>query len=143
MDKKQEYLKYLKDQMQYYDTKSITEKRRYYTLAIIAICANAVVPIISTFSSIPAPYKQLVAGFSAVAAICNGISLILNSDKNWKHYRDSFTYLEAELRAYNSVAGEYKDLDEEAAFQKLYTRSEAILHEEHEGWKVAQAKGGK
>ena len=61
MDKKKEYMEYIKGQIEYFDRKSIKEKRRYYLFSIIALVSNAVIPILSTFSSMPSPYKQIVA----------------------------------------------------------------------------------
>jgi len=143
MDKRAEYIKFIKDQMTYFDQKSITEKKRYYTLSIIALIANAIVPILTTFSSIPAPYKQIVAILSAIAAICNGAAMIFNSSKNWKSYRNSYTDLETVLRSYDAAAGDYKGKSEEEAFDIFYEQCEAILNHDRQAWEPGTAKGGK
>lgn len=143
MEKREEYIKFIKDQMKYYDEKSIAEKRRYYTLSIVALVANALVPIISTFSSIPSPYKQIVATLSAIAAICNGAAMIFNSSKNWKSYRNSFTDLETVLRSYGAYAGEFKEKSEEEAFDLFYEKCEAIINRDRQAWEPGTAKGGK
>ena len=140
MNNKEEYIDFIKGQMKYFDNKSIKEKRNYYLYSIVSLVANAMIPILTTFSSMPSPYKQIVASLSAIAAIANGLSMIMNSGKNWKHYRDTFTDLESVLRAYSVRAGSYNGLDEETAFDKFYENCEYILKMDRESWEIGTAK---
>lgn len=143
MDKKKEYMEHIKGQIEYFDRKSIKEKRRYYLFSIIALVSNAVIPILSTFSSMPSPYKQIVAILSTIAAIANGLVLITNSGKNWKHYRDCFTDLSAVTRAYMAGAADFGGKDEEEAFALYAEKCEAVLKNDRESWEIGSAKAGK
>lgn len=143
MDKKQNYIDFIKSQMEYFDTNSIKEKKKYYFFSILALSVNALIPILSTMSSIPSPYKQIIATLSAIAAISNGLQLIMNSGKNWKHYRDSYTDLEAVMRAYETGMGPYKDLNDEEAFDMFYRQCEIVLRSDRENWTIGTVKGEK
>ena len=143
MDKKKEYMEFINGQIAYFDKKSIKEKKRYYLFSIIALVANAAIPILTTFSSIPSPYKQIVAALSTVAAIANGLVMITNSGKNWKHYRDCCTDLGTVTRAYTAGAGDFAERDEEAAFSLYYAKCEAVLKDDRENWEIGTIKAGK
>lgn len=140
MERREEYIQFIQGQMSYFDKKSIKEKRRYIFLSVVALVTNAAVPIVATFSSIPAPYNQIVAALSAVAAVCNGILLVTNSAKNWKHYRDSYTDLEAVLRAYKAGVGDFKGLSEEDAFECFCEKCENVLIADRKSWEAEGQK---
>lgn len=135
MDSKhQEYINFIKSQMDYFDKKSISEKKKYRAYSIIALVANAMIPILATFSSMPSPYKQIVAILSAIAAIANGLSMTFDAGKNWKHYRNTYTDLETVLRAYNCGAGDYQGANETEAFDLFYKQCEYVLHTDRDTW---------
>lgn len=140
MDKHQQYIEFIKGQLSYFDAKSIKEKKKYRLYSIIALTANAMIPILSTFSSIPSPYKQMVAGLSAIAAISNGLSMTFESGKNWKHYRNAFTDLETVLRAFETGAGDFEGLKEAESFSLFYSKCESILNNDRKEW---SSKGNK
>ena len=101
------------------------------------------IPVLSTFSSIPSPYKQIVAVLSTIAAIANGLVLVTNSGKNRKHCRDCFTDLSAVTRAYMAGAGDFVGKDEDESFVLYTAKCEAVLKNDRESWEIGSVKAGK
>ena len=140
LNAKEEYISWIKGQLEYFDKKSISEKKKYTTLSICAIVANAIIPIITVFSTTNLPLAISIATLSAISAILTGTSLQLNAKNNWLHYRNCYTDLERSLRAYNMQAGEYLNLSEGEALALFFNRCEDILAEDRRTWEPEAEK---
>lgn len=136
----EEYISFIEGQMKYFDRKSMKEQKKYYVFSFLSLLCNAVIPIVSVFSSMPRNFSITIASLSASSVIFNGVLMIFNSKNNWKDNRIYFTDLEKELRGYRLLLGEYEGLDEEKAFSLFFERCEAVLAGDRNSWSPGAEK---
>lgn len=139
-NRSEEYIKFIESQMEYFEAKSGREQKKYRVLSFLTLLCNAVIPVVSVYSSMPVRYRVVITSLSAGSVIFNGVLMIYNSKENWKDNRNYYTELQRELRGYRLLSGEYEGMDEDTAFRTFFSRCEAILDDDKAKWNKSVEK---
>ena len=124
----------LEDQINYYEKKSAYNKKLYFSLSIVAIGANAMIPVVSVFLPTATIPKLIITLLSAVAAMISSILILLNARGLWGKYRLNATRLQSLRYQYYTRSGIFAGLEDEQAFQRLVELSEQQMQEENADW---------
>ncbi|MDW5564164.1 MAG: DUF4231 domain-containing protein [Methanomassiliicoccus sp.] len=96
-------LKRLDNQIEYYDTSSIKNQRRYKTLKIVEIGAAALIPFAAFM-----PYSQFSTSLLGVIVVfTEGIQQVYQFHANWISYRSTCEALRHEKFLFLARAGPY------------------------------------
>jgi hypothetical protein len=122
----------LKDQINWYDKKSIANHRCYMYFKIIQIVLAVLIPF-----SIILPieiYKYIVSLSGVAIAILEGLQHLFQYSTLWISYRSTAERLKHEYFLFIVNAGPYKDLSKEFKFICLAERTEEQVSTEHANW---------
>ncbi len=131
----EEYLEdRVEEQINWYNRKSISNKKWFYLLQIIVLVMSATVPVVSILSIVfESIWIRLGIGIlGAIAAIATGIISICQFRKNWIEYRTTAESLKCEKYMFKTKTGFYAERD---AFPVFVERIEALVSKEHTDWK--------
>jgi len=133
----------LDDQIGWYDRKSGYNQIRFKALKVTVIVAAALIPVLSSLSSLhlrflPAEALTLVLGaLGALIAIIEGIQQLSQYHANWISYRSTCEALRHEKYLYLAQAGPYAAAPNPHVL--LAERIESLISQEHAKWASAQA----
>lgn len=127
-----EFEDYLKntyqDQINYYDKKSMRNKRLYLICKILIIVVSFSVPIMVAYDL----HKDILVVLSSIVAILSAIVVAFRFYENWMNYRSTCESLKKEKPHYDFGVGPYENIeDKEGLFVK---RVEALISREHTEW---------
>lgn len=131
----EEYLKdRVENQINWYDRKSIKNKKWFYLLQIIVLAMSAAVPVVSMLSII---FEEIwiricIAILGAIVTISTGIISICQFRKNWVEYRAIAESLKYEKYLFKTTTGRYAKGD---AFPVFVERIESLISKELKDWK--------
>jgi len=127
-EKFSEYVKNrYKDQVEWYNEKSVYYKRLANILQFFIILPATVVPIAATLE-----YRWATIILSTIVAVNTGLLKYFKFEDLWHNYRTTCEMLKKEKYMYNFKIGEYKNTDEP---QKLFVeRVESLVSREHTKW---------
>lgn len=123
--------KRLQPQIEYYSSKSASSKKEFYWLSILALVANATIPVITLSIDSTGPSKYFVAILSAISAIFSGILLIKKAQDTWVCYRLTCEALKREKVLFETKSGKYR----ESSFNDFVIACEEIMANENAAWK--------
>ena len=138
-----------KKQMQYYDSASAKNQKKYKSYQWILIILSAVTPVLAAMSGLTITHEEkiytlgsqvlqilLVVVSSVVAILTTGLKTFQYQDL-WVNYRATYEQLKPEIHYYEFNIGPYSvaGVDKESVF---VARVEAILNAEHVQWPVAK-----
>lgn len=126
----------LEDQIDYYERKSLHNKKVYYGLSIAAIVANAMIPVVSVFLPSATVPKLIITILSSAAAVVSSILVLFNARDLWAKYRLNATRLQAYRHQYYTRSGIFAGMEEEDAFQRLVAVCEQQMQEESSSWET-------
>jgi hypothetical protein len=130
----------LKEQIEWYDKKSISSQRCFKSLKIIEIVAAALIPLLAGLSSL-IPYPAVITGgLGALIVVLESLQGLYQFQSNWIQYRSTCEELKHEEYLWLAKAGHYaeaKDPD-----RLLAERVESIVSTEHAKWVSSQEKAG-
>lgn len=136
----EEYIeKRLQPQIEYYSGKSARLKKEFYWLSILALVANAVIPVLALSIDSEGISKYFVAILSSISTILSGILLIKKTKDNWVSYRLTCEALKREKILFETKSGKYKD----ASFNDFVVACEKIIADENTAWKSLAKSVGK
>lgn len=127
----------IQGQIDYYEAKSARNKRLYHILSIIAIIANALVPICSVFLETADGSKGIkvtIAALSSFALVVTSLLTLLNARELWTKYRRSASSLTSLLHQYYTRTGLFEEMADQEAFRLLAKLSENHFDEENKTW---------
>lgn len=141
---KEAFDKYLNEryenEVNWYDKKSIRNKRISYVLRVLMIVLSSIVPIIAALQFVNRDLTYLTIVVSAVVAISTGIMGYGKFEELWQSYRTTCETLRKEFNYYNCRCGEYYQVaDPERLFVE---RIESMISRENTEW-VATIKDSK
>ena len=131
----EEYLKdRVENQIDWYDRKSLNNKKWFYLFQIIVLAMSAAVPVVSILSIV---FENMwiricIAILGAIVAISAGIISICQFRKNWIEYRSTAESLKHEKFMFKTKTGLYSKSD---AFPVFVERIEALVSRENTDWK--------
>lgn len=122
----------LDDQINWYDSKSISSQKKYKKMKTIIIISSALIPFIVAFSDTHFFIKILSAMLSIVIACFEGIININKYQENWIEYRSICETLQHEKYMYLYKSGIYSEGKDE--FNYFVERIESIISRENLNW---------
>ncbi|WP_165958575.1 DUF4231 domain-containing protein [Macrococcoides bohemicum] len=120
----------LNEQINWYDKKSTSHKRRYMICKIIAIICTSAIPLIA-ITELPY-FKFFAILLSGIIGISESINWLNNDHTNWIKYRKTCESLKHEYYAFSTLTGVYKN--EEHPGKLLVQRAESIISDENVNW---------
>lgn len=121
--------------MNYYHNTCVKAKKRYTFLSITNIVITAIIPIFSLAADDINPFARYITVIlSAVASICTGIVFFKKYQECWLEARNTNEQLKSELAKYKSCTCHYYKLDEEERLNRLVSKCEEIMSNEHKVW---------
>lgn len=135
--------KRLKDQIDYYSTKSRSSQRAFKRIKIAEIVAAAFIPFLG---SLPfewlKPHLVLVTGaLGVLITILEGVLHLNNYHENWTNYRATSEALKHEKYLYLGHAGPYANAS--AVDSLLAERVESLVSQESAQWTARQQQSSK
>lgn len=124
----------LEDQIDWYDRKSIGDKKSYKRIKITEIVAAALIPFLSAFRW---PYIVEVTGaLGVLITILEGMLHLNQYQQNWITYRSTCESLRHEKYVYLGHAAPYAGTADPRAL--LAERIESLVSQEHAKWASVQ-----
>lgn len=129
----QEYLKdRLEDQINWYDRKSIFNKRWHIRLKIIQTLLALTIPLVAAFVTTENTVIKIAAGILGIlVAFITSLSSIFKYHENWIEYRTVAESLKHEKFLYLGNANPYKVNN---PFELLVERVETLISKENTRW---------
>lgn len=122
----------LKDQIDWYGSKSEWNKKWYVRLKRGELVMAAAIPVIVSFMDGPLCLKLVIAILGAWLVVIGGLHGLHNYHENWIEYRSTSEVLKHELYFYQTKTGPYKNEDD--PFSLLINRTEEIISHENINW---------
>ncbi|MFH1790099.1 MAG: DUF4231 domain-containing protein [bacterium] len=122
----------LDQQIQWYDNKSTSSKRKFKIAKIIEICLAALIPFLASIN------VSVTAMLGVAITILEGIQQLCQWSKNWITYRSTCEALRHEKYLYLGKSGVYEDKDENELKIILTQRVESLVSTEHSKWNSRQ-----
>src|SRR5690349_20710294 len=125
----------LKDQIDWYDRKSISNQRAFKRIKVTEILAAAVIPFIGTFTL--AHPAWITGGLGVLVTILEGLLHLNQYQQNWINYRAICESLKHEKYLFLAIAGPYSDLKEgqmKTPQILMAERIELLISQEQAGW---------
>ncbi len=119
----------LEGQIDWYDTKSLENQRRFKIYKFIEIVTAALIPFAAGFSA-PA---FLTGGLGVIIVVIEGIQQLNQFQQNWIIYRSTCEALKHEKYLYLGNAGPYFNKAEDK-ISLLAERIESLVSKEHAKW---------
>jgi len=121
----------LEEQINWYDTKSISNQKYYKNLKILEIICAAIIPFIAGLSD-KIPFNEIIIGVLAIIiAIVAGASAINKYQENWLTYRTTAETLKHEKYLFLTKCKPYND---DNSFQFFVQRIEGLISKENSLW---------
>jgi hypothetical protein len=136
--------KRLKDQIDYYSTKSRSSQHAFKRIKIAEIIAAALIPFLGSLSfAWLTPHRLvLVTGaLGVLITILEGVLHLNNYHENWTNYRATSEALKHEKYLYLGHAGPYANAP--GADSLLAERVESLVSQESAQWTARQQQSGK
>lgn len=122
----------LKEQLNWYDTKSVICQRRYKILKTIQILFAVLIPILSFWNF---EYANLITALAGASiALLEGLQHMNQYSTLWIIYRATAERLKHEKYLFLAAAGPYKELEEKERMLMLAERVEEHVSTEHANW---------
>lgn len=143
MDEKTYLKDRIDDQIDYYDKKSIKQKRWFYFSRFLSICLAASIPVLTGIVLKYPIILRLISIIGGVIMVIDGFSSLTKVQEKWLDYRSITETLRHEKYMYLCHAGVYNISDKEDRFQQLVERAESIISQENINWANLNSKGNK
>ena len=130
----EEYLETrVKDQIQWYENKSKTNKRYYLFFKISELVLSLPIPFLSAYiDSDISPLKLIVGILGVLIAAVAGILTLVKYHENWIEYRNVTESLKFEKYLFLTKSGSYRD--ENNAFNLFVERFESLISSSTQKW---------
>lgn len=131
----------LDDQINWYDTKSLSCQKWYKRLRKIELALSASIPIIVGLGLINICGKIYIAIAGATITIITGIHGLYDYQEHWIEYRSTSEILKHEKYLYLTGSGPYADTPN--PFNLLVERTEGIISRENINWSLIHGREAK
>jgi Protein of unknown function (DUF4231) len=138
MTSPEEYIEQrLDDQIGWYDSRSISNKRWFKRLRFGEIVAAATIPFLSGFADKSSSIKIAIGALGVFVAIIASLLGLLQLQVRWIEYRATAESLKREKFLFLTQTDPYDKTD---AFHLLVQRVEALLSKENSDWLQSMMK---
>lgn len=121
------------DQLQWFEAKAATQKKRYHALQTSVVVLSSSLPVLVT--TVPPSQNWVTATASVMLAIGTALLKMLHLPEAWINYRDTAQCLRQEQSWLEFQIGAYAELEASAARRKFIERVEDILSKESGNWR--------
>lgn len=121
------------DQLQWFEAKAATQKKRYHALQTSVVVLSSSLPVLVT--TVPPSQNWVTATASVMLAIGTALLKMLHLPEAWINYRDTAQCLRQEKSWLEFQIGAYAELEAPAARRKFIERVEDILSKESGNWR--------
>ena len=118
--------------MQWYDRKSIGNKRWYKFLRVTQLCLAASIPVIALAGAVWS--KWVTAAFGGLIAVLEGVQQLNQFGPQWITYRSTAEKLRHEKFLFLAQSGHYRNTDVSDSLRLLAERVEENVSQEHARW---------
>lgn len=122
----------LEEQLQWYDNRSVKDKRWYRILRVSQLGLAAFIPVVAIAGT--QWDKLLMAVFGGLIAVFEGVQQLNQFGPQWIGYRATAERLKHEKYLFLSRGGHYRNLDPVEALRLLAERVEESVSQEHARW---------
>jgi len=122
----------LKEQITWYDSKSVYNQSAFKSIKITEMIAAAIIPFSAGFMASP----YITGGLGIAVLLLEGIQQLNQYHLHWLIYRTTCEDLRHEKYLYLANAGPYADLND--AHAKLAEKIEALISQENARWVAAK-----
>jgi hypothetical protein len=136
--------KRLKDQIDYYSTKSRSSQRAFKRIKVAEIVSAAFIPFLGSLSFAwltPHRLVLITGALGVLITILEGVLHLNNYHENWTNYRATSEALKHEKYLYLGHAGPYANAP--GADSLLAERVESLVSQESAQWTARQQQSGK
>lgn len=123
------------NQIKWYSSKSLWNKKRYHLIKTVIICISVSIPfltgLIGDNATVAFWLKILIGIGGIIIATGEGILSLQKYQDNWMEYRQASETLKREKMLYLTKAGPYRS---EANLQQLVERIENFTENENKTW---------
>ena len=121
----------LKDQIDWYDRKSVGNQKWYKFFQITKIVLAVAIPVLTLVITVENVLKVTLSIIGALIAVIESVSRLNNYKDLWLKYRMISEALQREKLLFTSQVPPY---DKENAFHLLVTRCEKLMASENQAW---------
>ncbi len=118
----------LEQQINWYDSKSMSAQRWYKRTKLVEILSAALVPFVATVS------VPVTAFLGALITVLEGVQQLNHLSENWITYRSTCEALRHEKYSYLGGSGVYEGKAADEAKRILTARVESLISTEHSKW---------
>lgn len=123
----------LNDQIDWYDSKSAINKKKFYIFKLIQIISTSLVPVLVGSLLRFHWLLYLISLLSFISIMCEAVLNLYDFHENWIQYRNTAESLKHEKYMYFSNTGAYDSPDIDS-FKTLVERTEALVSSENVNW---------
>lgn len=124
------------DQIEWYDKKGSHNQTRYKRLSCASIILSALIPIFTllTDGSFSLLIKVIITALSSSITAISAIVSLHHFQELWVQYRSNCEILKSTLHRYFTKTGEFKECEENKAFNLLVMSCEEYMIKEFQTW---------
>ena len=132
----------LEEQIRWYDSKSISNRKTYKRIKIIEIVAAALIPFVAPLK-VPqhVNFTAITGGLGVLITVLEGMIHLNQYQRNWINYRSTCEALRHEKFMYLGNAGPYAGAKDARAL--LAERIESLISQEESKWASMQLQDDK
>ncbi|HMH11849.1 MAG TPA: DUF4231 domain-containing protein [Edaphobacter sp.] len=130
----------LEQQITWYDTKSIYNKKAYKLIKVVEIIAAALIPLIASLN-LPYHTNVITGALGVLITVLEGLIHLNQYPQNWTAYRSTCEALRHEKYVYLAKAAPYAGVADSYAL--LAERIESLVSQEHAKWASVQTQENK
>lgn len=131
----------VRDQIGWYDRRSLWNQRWFKRLRVVEIAAAAMIPFLTAVPDV-ANMKYVIGGLGVLITVVAGVLALYQFQERWTEYRATCESLEREQFLFLTKAEPYAGAD---GFSAFVQRIESLLSKENTGWaqSLVRPDGGK
>jgi hypothetical protein len=131
----------LEEQIRWYDSKSISNRKTYKRIKIIEILAAALIPFVAPMKIPHVNVTAITGGLGVLITVLEGMIHLNQYQRNWINYRSTCEALRHEKFMYLGNAGPYASSKDARAL--LAERIESLISQEESKWASMQLQDDK
>lgn len=131
------YIKYrILDQIDWYNKKSTKNQSQFKLCMLISIILSALIPILTLLSDTVCPIviRLLITAISSSITALSAVISLYHFQELWIQYRTNCEILQSTLHRFFTQTGEFKECNNDKAFNLLVMLCEECMTDEFQTW---------
>ena len=130
------------NEIQWYSKKSSGNQKWYKRFMIMSLILSSAIPLVTVLSEELSTlhFKVIISVLGTGVTAISTIIALYSFKELWIQYRYNSEVLKSQLHCYFTRSGEYKDLEDNEAFNKLVEECEKQINDENSKWEVLKNK---